>query len=423
MRLLILPLLLLAAACATPAPPPPAPPPVAAMPAPALQFPSGQSVASPNQRDFESYLGSLRSVALGQGVTAATWNRAMAGVKLNMKTIELSSGASGGMGRISAYLERVSEAQVQRGRNAMANNAAALAAAERRSGVDKVAIAGIWGNETSYGAVLGNFYVVEALASLAYEGRRRAFFEEELFAALRLIQEGDPLSAMTGSYAGALGQVQFMPSNIIALGVDGDGDGHRDLRNSMSDAFASCGNYLLRKGWKPGQPWLSEARLPQGFHWELAGPDETQTAAAWDAMGVRTIDGRTLASMVPADAPVSILLPGGYRGVPLIAFENYRAFLAYNPSQSYAIAVGHLANRLNGGGNFRQSWPSDLAGMNRSDMLELQLALERLGYVVGADGSFGDKTRKAVRAYQLSQGLPADGYPTQALLARLRAVS
>lgn len=425
MRLLILPVLLAVAACAsTPSAPPPSPVPTGPAPVEPLkpgEFPSGQSVSNPNEADFQRYLAGFKSTALAQGITERTWVRAMEGVNLNMKTIELSSGASGGMGRINAYLERISESQVQRGRNAMAEHRAALDAAERRTGVPDVAIAGIWGNETSYGAVLGNFYVVEALASLAYEGRRRAFFEAELIAALQLVQEGEPPSVLVGSYAGALGQVQFMPSNIIKLGLDGDGDGIRDLRNSKHDAFASAGNYLLKHGWRPGQPWLSEARLPSGFRWELAGPDITQTAGEWDAMGVRTIDGQTLSSLVPSNAPVSILLPAGHRGIPFIAFENYRRFLDYNPSQSYAIAVSHLANRLNGAGNFRQSWPSDLAGMGRTDMMELQRLLERLGYPVGPDGRYGDKTRRAIRAYQLSIGVPADGFPTQALLARLRA--
>ena len=202
-----------------------------------------------------------------------------------------SSGASGGMGRIWDYLERV-DTLLPRGRAAVAANRAALDKAARETGVDAVAIAGIWGNETSYGNVLGNFYIVEALASLAYEGRRRAFFEDELHAALTLLQDGlVTREELTGSYAGALGQVQFMPSNILALGRDGDGDGERDLRGSLNDAFLSCGNYLRHHGWRPGEPWLAEARLPGGFRWELAGPDIVKTAAEWDELGVRTVGG------------------------------------------------------------------------------------------------------------------------------------
>lgn len=437
MRLIALTFALLAAACASPggepgpvasmpAPAPPPPPPggdlavTANTGGPQLNPAGNQQVANPTEGGFRAYLGELRPRMLAAGIAPATWDSAMSGVSLNMKSIGLSSGASGGMGRIWTYLERV-DVLLPRGRTALSANRAALDKAARETGVDAVAIASIWGNETSYGNVLGNFYVVEALASLAYEGRRRAFFEEELLAALTLLQEGlVTREELTGSYAGALGQVQFMPSNILKLGRDGDGDGERDLRGSLHDAFLSCGNYLRHHGWRPGEPWLAEARLPAGFRWELAGPDIRMTAAEWDDLGVRAFDGRRLTAMVGAEAPVSVILPAGHRGVPLIAFENYRRFLDYNPSQAYAIAVAHLANRLAGAAGFAQGWPADQGGMSAAEMTELQSHLLARGYDLTADGRFGDKTRRAVRAYQLSAGLPADGYPTGALLNRLR---
>lgn len=385
-------------------------------------FPSGQSIANPNQAGFEAYLRDFRSRALAQGISADTYERTMSGVRLNMKSIELSGGASGGVGRIAKYLERVNAAQIAKGRARMEANAALFARVERESGVDAAAVASIWGNETGYGGILGSFYVPEALASLAYEGRRRAFFESELMAALTLMERGlVSREELVGSYAGALGQVQFMPSNILKLGVDGDGDGHRDIRNSLADAFASCANYLKQHGWRTGEPWMAEASLPSGFRWELAGPDLKMTAAEWDAMGVRTAGGQRLTALVPDNAPVSILLPAGYRGVPIIAFENYRRFLDYNPSQSYAISVGLLASRLDGQPGFRKSWPSDVGGMTASDLKALQGGLQRLGYGVTVDGRYGDKTRAAIRAFQLTQGVPADGYPTPDVLARVRA--
>lgn len=425
MRLIALPLLLALAACAgtskAPPPPPPPPPPMPA-PGPSSSSPvASQQVANPTEAGFRVYMEKLSNFAPARGVSDATWDTAMVGVTMNRRSIELSTPGGGGMGRVSTYLERVNASLISRGRTAMANNAALLNKVGRETGVDPAAIAGIWGNETSYGNVLGTFYVVEALATLAYEGRRRAYFEDELFAALTLLERGlITRPELTGSYAGALGQVQFMPSNILKLGVDGDGDGERDLRGSLADAFYSCANYLLAHGWRKGEPWLAEARLPANFRWENAGPDITMTAAEWDAMGVTTVDGRRLTGLVGADAQISVLLPGGYRGIPMIAFPNYRRFLDYNPSQSYAIAVSHLANRLNGGGEWRASWPADLAGMNSSDLKTMQSALARLGYDVTSDGRYGDKTRKAIRAYQLSIGMPADGYPTQSLLARLR---
>jgi membrane-bound lytic murein transglycosylase B len=439
MRLIALPLLLMLAACASspdmasapPMPeamgpvPPPAPPPPPVTMAPAGPSSASnvvnQQVANPTEAGFRVYMDKMRNFAPSRGISEATWDAAMAGVSMNRKSIELSTPGGGGMGRVSSYLARVDASLVSRGRNAFDENAALLNKVGRDTGVDPAAIVGIWGNETSYGNVLGNFYVVEALASLAYEGRRRSYFEDELFAALTLLQEGLATRAeLTGSYAGALGQVQFMPSNILKLGVDGDGNGERDLRGSLADAFYSCANYLLAHGWRPGEPWLAEARLPSGFRWELAGPDITMTAAEWDAMGVTTVDGRKISGLVAPDAQISVLLPGGHRGIPMIAFPNYRRFLDYNPSQSYAIAVSHLGNRVKGGSDWRASWPADLQGMTSADLKTMQGALAALGYDVGIDGRFGDKTRKAVRAYQLSIGMPADGYPTQAVLARLR---
>lgn len=436
MRLIALPFLLLLAACASsgdtasapppmpspmaPPPPPPPPPTFAAQPG-GTSTVANQQVSNPTEAGFRVYMETMRNFAPSRGISDATWDSAMDGVTMNRKSIELSTPGGGGMGRVSTYLARIDNSLVTRGQTAMANNQALLNKVGKDTGVDPAAIAGIWGNETSYGNVLGNFYVVEALASLAYEGRRRSYFEDEMFAALTLLQQGLATRAeLTGSYAGALGQVQFMPSNILKLGVDGDGDGERDLRNSLADAFYSCANYLLSHGWRVGEPWLAEARLPPNFRWEYAGPDITMTAAEWDAMGVTTADGRRLTGLVGADAQISVLLPGGWRGIPMIAFPNYRRFLDYNPSQSYAIAVSHLANRVKGGSDWRASWPADLQGMTSADLKEMQGALIALGYDVGVDGRFGDKTRKAVRAYQLSVGIPADGYPTQSVLARLR---
>jgi membrane-bound lytic murein transglycosylase B len=423
--LVALPLLMMATACASPART--APGPVASAPPPAAPlkpgvFPSGQSISNPNEAGFQAYLREFRTRALAEGITAETWERTMAGVTLNRTSIELSSGASGGMGRIWTYLERVNAAQIARGKSRMADNAGLFARVERETGVDAAAIASIWGNETGYGNILGSFYVPEALASLAYEGRRRAFFESELLAALTLMQRGlISRDELVGSYAGALGQVQFMPSNILKLGVDGDGDGHRDIRNSLADAFMSCANYLKSHGWQTGEPWLAEARLPRGFRHENAGPDIRKTVAEWDDLGVTLIDGRPISAIADRDATVSVILPAGHRGVAMLAFENYRRFLDYNPSQSYAISVAHLANRLKGGGDFRASWPTDLGGMGKNDLEELQTYLLQLGYDLKPDGRYGDKTRAAVRAYQLTQGLPADGYPTVALLNRLRS--
>ncbi len=360
---------LLAAACAS-APrvtPPPAPPAAAPLPPkptpPGLtRAPGDVSVANPNARDFAIYMDGARERALAQGVSAATWDRAMSGVSLNLRAIELGAAAPERLGQVWTYIgRRNTPDKVARGRAQLDRHAALFDRIERDYGVPREAIASIWGNETNYGSYLGDFYIVEALASLAYEGRRRSFFEAELIASLKLIEEkGVDPRILRGSYAGAVGQVQFMPSNYLEIGVDGDGDGVRDLRNSLPDAFASAANYLRHHGWRPGEPWMTQARLPRGFDFALCDVEFERTVADWEALGVRTESGASLTSTgIGADRPGSCILPAGHRGAAVIVFENYRRFLDYNPSQLYALAVGDLADALAGRPRLVGPWPTD----------------------------------------------------------------
>jgi len=275
----------------------------------------------------------------------------------------------------------------------------------------------IWGMESNYGSNYGNTRVVDALATLGFDGRRGDWARGQLLAALRILQDGDIAPAqMIGSWAGAMGQTQFLPSNFLAYAVDADGDGRRDIWGSNADVMASTANFLARSGWQAGQPWGTEVLLPQGFDYGQAGATTRLPSAQWAGQGVRTMDSAPL----PEFADGAILLPAGARGPAFLTGPNFRAILRYNNATSYALAVVLLSQRLNGGAVVQAPWPRDLVALSRSQVLELQTALNRRGLDSGTpDGLLGPMTREAVRRYQRSVGLPADGYPDQILLARL----
>ncbi|MET0717424.1 MAG: lytic murein transglycosylase, partial [Pseudoxanthomonas sp.] len=259
---------------------------------------------------------------------------------------------------------------------------------------------------------------VDALATLGFDGRREEWARGELLAALKIIDKGDIDRAhMIGSWAGAMGQTQFMPSNFLAYAVDADGDGRRDIWGSMADVTASTANFLARSGWQAGKPWGVEVQLPAGFDHARADPSVRQAATQWAAEGVRSMDGQALPDLTDG----SILLPAGARGPAFLVGANFRAILRYNNSTSYALAVGLLSQRLAGGPGVQASWPRDLAALTRSEMTELQAALNQRGFPAGTpDGVMGPATRAGLRDYQRSVGLPADGYPSAAVLQRLR---
>lgn len=421
---------LLAAGCATapPQPGPAAPQAVPqAQPAPertppgVTQAPGDGSIANPTEAGFRAYVASVRDRALADGIPASVWEQATAGIRLNRKAIELSASAPEVLGQVWTYIGRRNTAdKIALGRRALAENAALFDRVERDYGVPREVIASIWGNETGYGSYLGDFNLPEVLATLAYEGRRRSFFETEFIASLKLIaQKGVSPASLRGSYAGAVGQVQFMPSNYLALGVDYDGDGAPDLRNSKADAFASAANYLIHYGWKSGEPWMAQVDLPPGFPYETCDVDLKKSVAEWAALGV-AIGGASVAERFDAGLDASIILPAGHRGAAVMVFDNYRRFLDYNPSQLYALAVGDLADALDGRRTLAGPWPTDMAPLRVANLREIQRLLQAMGYDVKPDGRAGKMTRAAIRDWQLKSGLPADGFPSNDLLARLR---
>ena len=295
-----------------------------------------------------------------------------------------------------------------------------LAQIEARHGVPRNVLVAIWGLESGFGAILGDFDVIRAMATLAADGRRREFAEDQLMAALKIIGSGEfPRSRLVGSWAGAMGQTQFIPTTFLATAIDGDGDGRRDLWDSSADALASAANLLSKAGWRRGESWHREVTAPAGFDYALTeGPRETP--AWWAQRGVVPADGRPIS---PADqnAPAELIAPSGAAGPMFLAFHNHFMIRRYNNSTAYALGVGLLAQRLAGEGQLVRDWPQETP-LALADRTAAQAALNQLGFDAGApDGIVGVNTRKALRAYQQARGLVADGYLSLEMVRRLRS--
>ena len=360
----------------------------------------------------------MRISASAAGISEATLASAFDGVRYLPRVVELDGRQPEFTRAVWDYLDTaVSPQRITRGRDKLQQVRAEADAAEARYGVPATVVAAICGMESNYGANYGDIPTIDALATLGFDGRREEWAKGQLMAALRILQNGDIDRAhMVGSWAGAMGQTQFLPSNFLAYAVDADGDGRRDIWGSMADVTASTANFLARSGWQAGQPWGLEVKLPEGFDPARADDRVRQSAAQWQAEGLVSADGPAL----PALTDAAVLLPAGARGPAFLVGPNFRAILRYNNSNSYALGVGLLAQRLAGGPGVSAAWPRDLAALSRSQLQGLQTALNRQGFDSGKpDGMMGPATRDGIRAYQRSAGLPADGYPTVELLQRL----
>lgn len=308
--------------------------------------------------------------------------------------------------------------RIKGGQKALSRYPTLLKKIERKYGVPKEVIVAIWGMESSFGAVRGSASVLSTLATLAYEGRRRDLFEAELLAALEILTAGDVSpSHMKGSYAGAMGHTQFMPSSYLAHAEDFNRDGARDIwSDDPTDALASTAAYLRAKGWTTGQPWAIEARLPKGFDLALTGRIYPRRLRDWGKMGVTDVAGRTLKG---ADSG-ALILPAGPAGPIFMIFQNFHVLKTYNYADSYVIGVGHLSDRLSGGRAIQASYPKKPWGMTTKELQALQKRLNKLGFQAGRpDGVIGEKGRAAIRAYQKSRGMPVTGVPSTQLLASL----
>jgi len=363
----------------------------------------------------------LRSIATGKGITAEVFDTAFAGVEPDADILKAFDNQPEFTIPIWDYLSGlVDDERVADGRALMEKWSAVLVQAEEKFGVDRFVIAAVWGVESDYGRIMGKRELVRSLATLSCSGRRQAFFRGELLATLRILQSGDiPAAALVGSWAGAFGQTQFMPSTFQRLAIDFDGDGRRDIVGSVPDALGSTANYLKRAGWVTGQPWGYEVRLPAGYAGP-AGRRTKQSIAQWSDLGIRQVDGGALGGSGPA----GLLLPSGAKGPAFLVFRNFDAIFAYNAAESYALAIAHLADRLRGAGAFRTPWPTDDPGIGRAERREVQQRLLDRGYDVGApDGIVGTRTRTAIRAFQASVGLAQDGRAGIRVLQALRSTA
>jgi membrane-bound lytic murein transglycosylase B len=388
-------------------------PPAAPLPAPKPETPEQMDAT------FHAFLRDFRGDALRQGVRGETYDRATAGLTPNARVHALNESQPEFVRPVWDYLAgAVSDFRVMKGREALDANKRMFDTIEARYGVPREILAAIWGLETAYGQNQGSFNLFQSLATLAYDGPRQDYGRTQFIAALKIAEAEhiDP-ATMTGSWAGAVGHTQFIPTTFLSSAVDGDGDGKRDLWNSPTDALASAAAYLKRSGWQEGVGWGQEVLLPDHFPYAQADLDKRKSEAEWATMGLRTATGEALKGGALSEA---VFIPAGARGPAFLLTKNFDAILAYNNATSYALAIGVLSDRLRGASGIIGSWPRDEQPLKRTDVIALQEGLEALGFSVGGvDGVLGRMTRDAVRAYQAAHDLPADGFATTGLITRI----
>lgn len=374
-----------------------------------------------------AFLARLWAAAEAQGVSRQTFDRATEGLAADVDVAARVTAQPEHQEPMGAYIARLtSPERVAEGRRLAAEHAALLTAIETAYHVDRHVLLAIWGIESRYGTAMGSRSVVRSLASLALLDRRReAYWMGELIAALRILQAGDTRTpALEGSWAGAMGHTQFMPSTYLAYAVDFDRDGRRDLQGSVADALASTARYLASSGWSAATVWGREVILPAGFDYRLTAPGHTRTLDAWRAAGVRlaATDAASGSGRTGDPQAWRLWLPVGAHGPAFLVGGNFKAILRYNPTAAYALAVGHLADRIAGADALAGQWPADRP-LARSEREELQRLLAGQGLDTGGfDGIIGDRTRAAIRATQRRLDLTEDGYPSKELLQRLRSV-
>ncbi|MET0367168.1 MAG: lytic murein transglycosylase [Methylobacterium sp.] len=385
----------------------------------ALSLLAGLS-AAPARADFDGCLAGLRAQASAAGISGRAFEAATAGIAYDDKVIELSQAQPEFKTPIWDYMAAlVDDERVEDGRAAMRQHADALARAEARYGVDRYTIAAVWGVESNFGKNLGKMPLVQSLATLACSGnRRRDFFRGELMATLKIIDRGDIApERLTGSWAGAFGQTQFMPTTYQRLAVDGDGDGRRGVGDSVADAVASTANFLRVAKWQNGQPWGYEVRLPSGFNVSAAGRKNKKPVSHWASLGVTRLDGRPLSG----EGAAGIIAPAGAGGPAFLVTRNFDAIYSYNAAESYGLAIAVLSDRLRGRPGVQVAWPTDDPPLSRAERRDLQVRLTSMGYDVGEpDGKVGQKTRDAIKDIERKLGMPATGRPGGKVLEALR---
>ena len=369
--------------------------------------------------DFRSCLAGLKDAAAAKGVSGATYERVTAGVQPDMKILELMDNQPEFKTPIWDYIGfLVDEERVEDGRAAMSRWGSALAQAEARFGVDRHIIAGVWGVESNFGKDIGGRPLVQSLATLScVPNRRQGYFRGEFMSTLQIIERGDVRAdRLTGSWAGAFGHTQFMPSTFLRLAVDLDGDGRRDVVDSVPDALGSTANFLKKAGWNGALPWGFEVRLPAGYGGP-SGRGAKRPLSAWAAAGVTRIDGRPLSG----DYAAGLLLPAGRNGPAFLVTKNFDALYSYNAAESYGLAIAVLSDRLRGAPGVRTPWPTDDPPLSRAERRELQRLLTARGFDVGEpDGRVGQKTRDAVKEIEKQLGMRPTGRPGGKVLMALK---
>ena len=375
---------------------------------------------STSNTGFQQWVKGFRGRALSKGIKPAIFDRAFSGVKFDRAIIAKDRNQSEFTKQIWDYLDSAaSPVRVKNGQAALRKYSRILDKIEARYGVEKEVVAAVWGLESAYGAQRGDIDIIEALATLSFDGRRGKFFEAQLIAALKIIQSGDVNPrGMKGSWAGAMGHTQFIPTSYLAYAQDFNGDGKRDIwSNDPTDALASTAAYLAKFGWRKGQPWGVEVILPAKFNYGLASRRILKNPGDWAALGVRAASG----GKVPNHGTASILLPAGATGAAFMIFNNFAVIERYNVADAYVIGVGHLSDLLVGGPPIKASWPRGYAPLSFKEKKEMQRRMIRKGFELEkVDGIIGPNTINAIRAYQTSVGVTPDGFPSQNLLKLLR---
>jgi lytic murein transglycosylase len=370
--------------------------------------------------DFGNCIERLWPDAAQRGFSRATFEHFTAGLTPDLSIMDKLDAQPEFTKSTWDYLDvLVSDERIARGREMLTQYAPTFAAVERAYGVDPAIIAAIWGVESNYGTLGGDRPVIRSTATLACVGRRQDYFREEFLSTLEILARGDvPAERLVGSWAGAFGPTQFMPSSFKRYAVDFDGDGRRDVVDSIPDVIASTANNLKTDGWVAGQRWGYEVVLPQNFDYLLADRSKQMSLRQWEALGIGRAGG---GSFRDPDARAYLLLPAGARGPAFLMLQNFRVIMKYNPAEAYALAIGYLADRLRGGGPFVQPWPRDERVLTLDERYEMQHLLARRGFDAGEpDGLLGPRTRLAIRNFQASIGAIPDGFASSGLLDRLR---
>ncbi|WP_120430917.1 lytic murein transglycosylase [Acinetobacter baylyi] len=389
-----------------------------------MTTPAITSNISPQNDNFQRCIANLRSQAISSGVNESTYDRYTQNLTPDYSVIDKLNYQPEFSTPIWDYLSGlVDEERVQAGRQKMAQYRDVLNRASQAYGVPVETIVAVWGVESNYGDISGKYPLLQALGTLSCEGRRQSYFRGEFFATMRILQRGDLREdQLKGSWAGAFGHTQFMPSTYERLAVDFDGDGRRNLVSSVPDALASTANFLKQAGWQTGMPWGFEVKIPQGMSVSGESRRNKKPLSTWEQSGITRIDGSSLVQgNLSATTSAGLMMPAGANGPAFLVFKNFDAIYSYNAAESYGLAIAHLSDRLRGTGPFVTAWPTDDAGTSRAERREIQQFLLKRGYDIGAvDGLIGDKTRQAIRQEQTRLGLNPTGRAGQQILRVFR---